>query len=573
VRGRTAFLLSAFLAFAACGARAEAPLAGARAFPSQHVTLRVPPHLAAGGDVAALAEQLDRAAAEMARRVPVTLDVPLSLVVERDFVAQALAAGAIGEAVPGPGGDLHLVLHPRDAFAYRHAIGRVLVERAGLAPRLPPWLARGAALWLSGDWYGRPWREWLPVLAAAGALPTAEELLAPEEQGDGSAPLWTPAAAAVVEALPGRTLAEKLALVPDRERVGAALAALARQPSPPRAGPQQPGRRASAPPGAGRARRTSPARFLAGVSLAMSNSLEGGYHAPAFDRALDRLELFGADAVSLMPFAFQREPASPELRFVHRRPSGETDVGMVHAARRCRAHGVSVLWKPHVWVRRAWPGEIAMRSEEDWRRWWASYHRYVLHQAFLAAWAEADLFAVGVELSKTLDREAEWRRLIEATRLLFPGPLTYAGNWHGDLERAPFWDRLDYLGVDAYFPLAASHEATPEELAAGARAVAATLAGAARRHGKPVLLTEVGFAARRGAWVAPHAEGGELSLKDQARAYEALFAGLGRPRWLAGSYVWKVFTGADGEGAPTPDFRLVGRPAAAVVRDYYAGAK
>ena len=99
----------------------------------------MPLDLAAVGDAAALAEQLDRAAGEMARRVPVALEAPLPLVVERDFVAQALAAGVIGEAVAGPGGDLHLVLHPRDGFAYRHAIGRVLLERAGLVPRLPPW--------------------------------------------------------------------------------------------------------------------------------------------------------------------------------------------------------------------------------------------------------------------------------------------------------------------------------------------------------------------------------------------------------------------------------------------------
>jgi hypothetical protein len=230
-----------------------------------------------------------------------------------------------------------------------------------------------------------------------------------------------------------------------------------------------------------------------------------------------------------------------------------------------------VLWKPHIWVsHESWPGEIEMASEEDWARWWRGYRRYVLHHAFLARWAEADLFAVGVELSRTLGRAEEWRRLIADVRRLYPGPLTYAGNWDGDLERAPFWDRLDLLGVDAYFPLAASPEATPAELAAGAARVRERLAAAAAKHGKPLLLTEVGFAARRGAWIEPHVEDGELSLEDQARAYEALFTGLGRPSWLAGTYVWKVYSGPRRRGGePGVDFQLLGRPAEAVVRDYY----
>ncbi|HVF58440.1 MAG TPA: hypothetical protein VNJ70_01305 [Thermoanaerobaculia bacterium] len=566
-RSRPHLQLALLLFCGACGGdagevRAAAPAAPQAPAPlallgTSAVVLRVPAGEAARPEIAELARALDAAAAAMARRVPLDLDVPVTLVLQPDFTAQGVQAAAIGEAVPGPGADLHLVFHPDDLHAYENAVAAVLLRRAGLADGLPVWLARGAALWLAGDWYGRPWRDWLPALASAGALPAADELLAAEPQRDSSAPLWTPAAAAVVDSLPGATLREKLATPPPRAQVETALAALARLPAPP------------APPS-----RSLPSSspFLAGVSLAMANSLEGGYHAPGLERALDAVQGLGANAVSLMPFAFQRGAASPDLGFLHDRPGGETDVGLIHAARRCRARGLSVLWKPHIWVSHdSWPGEIAMASEEDWARWWRGYRRYVLHHAFLARWAEADLFAVGVELSRTLGRAAEWRRLIADVRQLYPGPLTYAGNWNGDLEAAPFWDDLDLLGVDAYFPLSASPEATPAELRAGAARVRERLAAAAAKHGKPVLLTEVGFAARRGAWIEPHVEGGELSVEDQARAYEALFAGLGRPPWLAGTYVWKVFSGPRRRGgAPGPDFQLLGRPAEAVVRAYYA---
>jgi hypothetical protein len=292
-------------------------------------------------------------------------------------------------------------------------------------------------------------------------------------------------------------------------------------------------------------------------------------------RVIDRLDGLGAEAVSLMPFAFQAAPDQPQLRYLNRGPRSETDAAMVHAARRAAERGFTVLWKPQIWLRGSWPGEVAMADEAAWAAWWRGYRRFVVHQAVLARWSGADLFAVGTELGGTLGHEAEWRRTIAAVRRVFPGPLTYAANRYGDFHRVPLWDALDLLGIDAYQPLAASAGATPAELAAGARAMLVPVAAAARRHGKRALLTEAGYAAHRAAWVAPHEEGGELAPDDQAAAYRALFAALEpRPDWLAGVFVWKAFSD-EVPGTPPgerPDFRFLGRPAEAVVRDAYTTA-
>ena len=530
------------------------------------VTLRVPSGQAGRPELARLAASLDRSAREMAARIPLA-SAAVTVVLEPGYVEQALRTERIGEAVPGPPGDLHLVYHPDDLFAYRHALARVLLSRSpAIAGRVPPgWLLDGAALWLSHDWYGRPYPEWIPRLAAARVLPTAEELLpaSGEEQQAASRVLWTPAAAAVVDRLPGSTLAEKLAAPPTRERTAEILARLAPPPSP-------------SLPSLKSLSSSSPRRppFLKGVSFAMLNRLEGGYHAPSVDRQLDRLKKLGANSVSVMPFAAQRAPDSPNLVYLNRHPRSETDIGLIHATRRARALGLRVLYKPHIWVSHdSWPGDVVMKSEQDWALWWERYRRYVLHHAVLAGWARAELFSVGVELSKTVHREREWRDLIASTRLFYPGLVTYAGNWHGDLEEVGFWDATDLIGVDAYFPLSASPEAARAELEQGARGIAQRLAAASRRHGRPVLLTEVGFAARQGAWIAPHEEGGEYSEADQALAYEALFKALGRPRWLAGTYVWKAFSDdvsdTTGRARVRSDFRFLGREAEAAVRKYY----
>ena len=518
-----------------------------------------------------LAVELDGAVSEMAPRVPVALTSPITIVVEPDYVAQGRHMGEIGEAVRGRRADLHLVFDSADLPAYRYALAGVLLARAGLTGKAPIALECGAALWLSRDWYGRPFTEWLPLLAAARILPEADEILAVEEPSDTSIPLWTPAAAAVVERLPGRTLREKLTPVPTAETVGQTLNSF-------RVGAGGPGSAGILPALLSTPRRAGkmPALpgFLKGVSLAMLNSLEGGYHAPSLGRQLDALAALGANAVSLMPFAFQPGPGRPELRFLNRGPGSETDIGLIHATRLARARGFHVLYKPHLWISGgSWPGEVHMESEADWTAWWRSYRRYVLHHALLAHWAGADLFSVGVELSRTVEREAEWRDLIAAVRLFFPGTVTYSGNWYGDLENVRFWDRLDLIGIDAYFPLAASPRASRTDLERGAAAIASRLAAASRRSGRPVLLTEVGFAARRSAWMAPHTEGGEYSEDDQALAYQVLVKAFDRRPWLAGTFVWKAFSAPGSDADHQADFRFLGRKAEGVVREYYGGPR
>lgn len=501
-----------------------------------------------GPELSAVQKELSRWIEQIAEKVPVALEPLPEVVIEPDFVSQGRHLGAIGEAVVAADAEtVHLVFHPDDTWAYRQALARLLIRRAGI--ELPPWFEDGAALWLGGQWYGRDYGEWTTELARLQTLPTAEELLAGERQRDSSAVLWPPVAATLIDRLPGRTLQEKVDRSPSPEGLAGLLEALRVE------------ARAEAGEGARRARARLPG-FVRGVSLAMSNGMDVGYHAPGIDDQLRVLRRMGADGVSIMPFAYQSDPKRPELAFLNRSPTSETDVGAVHATRRARAAGFTVLWKPHIWLSHdSWPGEIEMTTEAAWAAWWRVYRRYILHHAVLARFAGAEVFSIGVELGRTVHREREWRSLIAAVRQVYPGLVTYSGNWAGDYDQVPFWDALDYVGVDAYFPLAAEETADRASLRSGARRVVERLQRDSERFGRPILLTEFGFAARRGAWVAPHEEGGTYDLEHQALAYEVFLETLGRPSWLAGGYAWKVFSHAEAEGGRRPDFRFLGRPA------------
>lgn len=63
------------------------------------------------------------------------------------------------------------------------------------------------------------------------------------------------------------------------------------------------------------------------------------------------------------------------------------------------------------------------------------------------------------------------RRLIRQIRRVYHGPLTYAANWSGEYKQIRFWDALDYVGIQAYFPL--RHGRQPFARHAAARLAAA----------------------------------------------------------------------------------------------------
>ncbi len=98
--------------------------------------------------------------------------------------------------------------------------------------------------------------------------------------------------------------------------------------------------------------------------------------------------------------------------------------------------------------------------EHPWQAWFDSYQQFIGRYAAFAQEAEVHLLVIGVELGGTTHREQDWRRIIENVRRVFTGPITYASLSstgapppHGEENRIMWWDAVDYIGVDAYYPL------------------------------------------------------------------------------------------------------------------------
>lgn len=281
------------------------------------------------------------------------------------------------------------------------------------------------------------------------------------------------------------------------------------------------------------------------------------YGSDAAERMLERLPRFGINAVALVPYGFaERNP--PRVRGWNTR--WESDEGVARLAARAHQLGMKVFLKPQLWLGRALPSDLDFSSAEDRAAWFAQYQIFLEHYARLATRIHADIFSVGVELSQLTKYEADWRRMIARVRQLYPGPIVYAANFGREFESIRFWDALDYIGLNNYYPL-------PDDLSTDE--VVRKVEAIERRFNRPVIFTEAGFPSMEAPQRAPWDERPrKLAPDEQARCYEAVFRAFYKRPWFQGVYWWKLGTNGFGgrlDGSHSP-WR---KPAMQVVREWY----
>lgn len=304
--------------------------------------------------------------------------------------------------------------------------------------------------------------------------------------------------------------------------------------------------------------------FLRGISFS-HEVRSSGYGSDVAAAQLARIRALGANAVSIVPYGFTRAPEEPTVRYLG---TDESDDRVLRTIEQARRQGLRTILKPQLWAPRRFTGHIVFERPADFARWWAGYRRWMLHQARVAALGRVDALVIGTELGGVTRHQDAWRRLIRDARRIYPGPITYAANWADDFEVMPFWGDLDFLGLNMYYPLAGPGE-PPRADSQRVRELKAKLAAMARRYRKPILFTEVGYAASAAAALEPwKEEHGPTDPAMQARCYEVVFEAFSREPWLAGLFWWKW--PSHGHGAPDdPSFSPLGKPALGVLERWY----
>lgn len=267
---------------------------------------------------------------------------------------------------------------------------------------------------------------------------------------------------------------------------------------------------------------------------------------------MDHVLSIGANWISQTPFGWMSGINSPEVVLNSDRAWwGERDKGIRHTAEHAREAGIKTMLKPHIWLRRSgdkWRSDIAMDSAEDWDKWFESYTQWILHYARLAEECQIESLCIGTELYQTTVRFPDrWRAIIRSIREIYSGELTYAANWYKEYEAITFWDELDYIGVQAYFPLAKKDRPEKNELLASWSKHKKRLKKIADRYHKKIIFTEIGYKntadAAKEPWTWPQSmdEDTGISAEMQRLCYEAMFESLWKEPWFDGLFIWKWF--------------------------------
>jgi hypothetical protein len=297
----------------------------------------------------------------------------------------------------------------------------------------------------------------------------------------------------------------------------------------------------------------------------------GQYSHPDADLALAKLADTGANWVSLIVTQYQDNINSTDINATTATP---TDADLIHVILQAHDLGLMVMLKPHVDLANDpthWRGQIGEEfSETEWATWFSSYQMFINHYAQLAQTHGVDQFSVGTELTATQSREANWRAVISELRNIYSGPLTYAAN-HGSENDVTWWDAVDYIGVDAYYPLTDKNDPTVAELIAAWQPRISSLENLASVWNKSIIFTEIGYRSQDGTNQRPWDTqgGGTVDLQEQADSYRAAFESLSHQPWFAGMHWWAWRTDPF-QGGPCDDGRTpYDKPAEDVLRYWY----
>jgi len=302
---------------------------------------------------------------------------------------------------------------------------------------------------------------------------------------------------------------------------------------------------------------------------------------PVKDDCFTYLDEISAGWVALNPFAFG-EPGNPRLAHdLKWQWWGEKKEGTRKMAKLAKNEGLKVCIKPHIWVKGdGWPGDFTLDSEAKWRIWEKDYKDYVMGLLDVAIEENVEMFALGTEVRVAArERPNFWRHLIRTIREKYDGKLTYAANWD-NYASVPFWDELDYIGVDCYFPLVDDPNPEVKDIVAAWKPYVAELEAFSKRFGKPILFTEYGYrSVPRTTWKQWEIEehwnfDGESHEEAQLRAYEGIFQAFWQKEWCAGGFLWKWYDDhANAGGDNNTDYTPQNKAASATIKDWYSGKK
>jgi len=296
---------------------------------------------------------------------------------------------------------------------------------------------------------------------------------------------------------------------------------------------------------------------------------------------LQPIKDYNIDWITLVPFGDQKDYNDSIMTYLNGDSTWikEGDSIWLNQIELAHIQGVKVFLKPHIWLYQhtegKWRSDIFPKNEKDWNTWKKSYEEFILHFAKVAEKAKAEMFCIGVELTQVAIRKPEFfKTLIQKVRNIYSGKLTYAANWYEEFEEIEFWKELDFIGVQAYFPLVKNKNPSTEEIKNGWKKYLSKLAKISQKNNKGILFTEMGYKSTMDSAIEPWTwiqnidhDDSLASYETQANCYQAFFESVWKQDWMAGVHLWEMRTNfKNNRKTKDLNFSPQGKPAANIIR-------
>ncbi|GLR18522.1 glycoside hydrolase family 113 [Portibacter lacus] len=267
---------------------------------------------------------------------------------------------------------------------------------------------------------------------------------------------------------------------------------------------------------------------------------------PFSENPMPYIQSVNAEWIAVIPYGFIPKDDHKVAHGSERQWWGEREEGVVETITKAHESGLRVMIKPQIWMHGSWIGDFTLDNDKHWQEWEETYSKYILQYARIAQEQGVDMLCIGTEFKKAMqDNSDYWYHLIDQIRAVYDGPLTYSSNWD-EYKDVPIWDKLDYIGISAYFPLTDEKEPSHATLKKEWKPVVKELERFANKHKKKIIFTEFGYLSVDGCagktWILEkERDKHNQNQKAQADAFHCLFSTFWDEDWWAGGFFWKWY--------------------------------
>ncbi|MES2437353.1 MAG: hypothetical protein V4519_05085 [Patescibacteria group bacterium] len=314
-----------------------------------------------------------------------------------------------------------------------------------------------------------------------------------------------------------------------------------------------------------------------GASIDPTSS--GEYATEAYRASLRNLRSTGANTVSLVIPYYVANTTASDIQNGWNTP---TDAALIDGITYAKSLGFKVVLKPHLESHDGvWRASI---NPSNRSAFYTNYSAKLNHLGDIGRQTGAAGIVVGSELitvatyTSNSDNTQRWSTMIDSLRTRFPGFLTYSANWgSGDFaEEVPhigFWNKLDYIGISGYYPLAEGQWNPSQEALKSSwnNWNTSKIKPISDQYGKKVIFTEIGYMSVDNSHSQPwnSGMGGAYNAQEQVNNYEALFSFWNDKSHIEGMYLWDWIADPAAGGQGNRDYTPQNKPAFDTLKKWY----